>query len=172
MSDDNDVLDFVRRNPHLESVAGRPSKSRDARDEPEEGSCAAFGYLRGLHERSLGVEMRFRSGNRDWHPYSLLGSWRFNPSVGMLLKFTSDVVTLVLIRGSNLDQPTDAGGVDLIERGIGRQRVLWVREMEAEEIRQLGKREPIVDGIKIASFQSQEDVETWTSRFAPEFVRS
>jgi hypothetical protein len=171
MSDDNDVLDFVRRNPHLEGVAGRTSKSRDARDEPEEASCAAFGYLRGLHERALNIEFRFKNGNREWYPYSLLAGCRYDPSVGILLKFTSEVTTLVLVRGSNLDLPVNQGSVDLMECGLGRHRVLCVREMEGAEVRSGGSREPTVDRIDVAEFESQEELREWLKKTAPCFLR-
>ena len=63
------------------------------------------------------LEVRFRNGNRDFYPYGLLGPCRYNPSVGLLLRFTGDVVTLVLIRGSNLDALVHQGAVSLRGRG-------------------------------------------------------
>src|ERR1700733_7307128 len=81
----------------------------------DEGACAAFGFRRGLHDRALSLEFRFRNGNREWYPYGLLAGCRYDPSVGILLKFTGDVVTLVLIRGSNLNMPVNGGAMDLIE---------------------------------------------------------
>ena len=36
-----------------------------------------------------------------------LGPWQYNPSEGLLLKFSGDLVYLVLIRGSNLDKPLE-----------------------------------------------------------------
>ena len=55
------------------------------------------------------MEFRFRDGNSMWFPYSWLGTWQFNPSEGLLLKFSGDLVYLVLIRGSNLDRPLKEG---------------------------------------------------------------
>ena len=43
-------------------------------EEEEEESCLAFGFLRGLNERSLALELRFRSGDSEWFPYSLAGA--------------------------------------------------------------------------------------------------
>jgi hypothetical protein len=34
-----------------------------------------------------------------------MGTWPYNPSEGLLLKFSGDLVYLVLIRGSNLAKP-------------------------------------------------------------------
>ena len=88
---------------------GRRQKRRGSE---EEISCGAFGYLRGIRD-SAAVEFRFRDGNSMWFPYSWLGPWRFNPSEGLLLKFSGDLVYFVLIRGSNIDRPLDEGTINL-----------------------------------------------------------
>src|SRR5215212_10662652 len=96
---DNAVAKLFGKNG-ADGLASRP-EARQA--DNESSSCPAYSYLRGLHERALAVEFRFRTGDHEFFPYNLLGPWRFNPSVGLLLKFTGDVTSLVLIRGSNLD---------------------------------------------------------------------
>src|SRR5476651_1120169 len=72
-----------------------------------EACCKAFGYLRGLKASAAAVEFRFRNGNSTWFPYGWMGPWQYNPSEGLLLKFSGDLVYLVLIRGSNLAKPLD-----------------------------------------------------------------
>jgi hypothetical protein len=94
-------------------AANRLSLNEEVKPESDEDGCLAFGYLRGIRDRALTVQLRYRDGNSDWFPYSWLGPVRFNPSVGLLLKFTGGVVTLVLIRGSNLDAPVNEGGMSL-----------------------------------------------------------
>ncbi|MBX9581875.1 MAG: hypothetical protein K2X87_16345 [Gemmataceae bacterium] len=96
---------------------------------------------------------------------------RFNPSVGLLLKFTGDVVTLVLVRGSNLDAPVGGGEVNLTDRGLARHRVVWVREMDEAELRRTGDGGPTVDAIEIAEFESQADLQAWLGKTAPAFLR-
>ncbi len=86
-------------------------------------------------------------------------------------KFTADVVTLVLIRGSNLDAPVNQGGMNLTDRGLQRHRVTWVREMDEEELRTVGEGGPTIDGIEIAEFESQEQLTEWLKMNAPAFVR-
>ena len=44
-----------------------------------------------------------------------------------------------LIHGSNLDRPLADTPVNLTTAGLQRHRVLWVREMTEEEIRQIGE---------------------------------
>lgn len=159
-------------NSLLESLAdrrGRPALKEV--EESDEESCPAFGYLRGLREPALMLELRFRDGNREWYPYGLLGPCRFNPSVGILLRFTGDVVTLVLIRGSNLDTLVNQGAINLTDRGIQRHRILWVREMDEGELRRAPKGEPTIDRIEVGEFESHEALREWLQKTAPAFVR-
>src|ERR1700675_342861 len=88
---------------HPEGNGAQPSK-HEVEAEELVGSCGAFGYLRGIRDHASAVEFRFRDGNSTWFPYGWLGPWRYNPSEGLLLKFSGDLIYLVLIKGSNLDK--------------------------------------------------------------------
>src|SRR5262249_18730778 len=133
----------------------RAPKGKGGDPESDEESCPAFGYLRGLRERALAVEFRLRTGDREWLSYNCLVHWRHNPSVGLLLKYTTgDGVTLVLIRGSNLDMQVGHSLVNLTDRGFQRHRIIWVREMDEEELRKAGQGQPTVDKIEVAEFDS------------------
>jgi len=146
-----------------------PKKEAGAED--VEASCGAFGYLRGIREQSAAVELRFRSGNSIWFPYSWLGTWQYNPSDGLLLKFSGDLVYLVLIRGSNIDRPLREGTINLTQAGLQRHRVLWIREMSPYEICAVEGRSPTIDRIVVAEFESNADLKVWLEKHAPEFVR-
>lgn len=169
MSGRDDSL-TASRHALLHELGRERSRVAHAEDAGE-GACHCFGYLRGLHERGIGLEVRFRTGNREWFPYSHLASCRFDPSVGLLLKFTGDVVTLVLVHGSNLDLPVNEGAVDLIERGLERHRVLWLRELEEHELRTSGEKEPTIDRIEVAEFETREEEGFWLKANAPAFCR-
>lgn len=149
-------------------AASLPNKEVDA--EGVEASCGAFGYLRGIRDQSASVELRFRSGNSMWFPYAWLGNWRHNPSDGLLLKFSGDLVYLVLVRGSNLDRPLNEGAINLTNAGLQRHRVLWLREMSADEIRQVGETGPTIDSIQVAEFETHSALNVWLSSHAPEFA--
>ena len=136
-----------------------------------EASCKAFGYLRGTHNSAAAVEFRFHDGNSTWFPYSWMGPWQYNPSEGLLLKFSGDLVYLVLIRGSNLAKPLGDGAINLTHAGLQRHRVLWIREMSEEEIRQVGETGPTIDSIEIAEFESHEALKDWVGKRAPAFAR-
>ena len=119
MLDDKTDQDRKKRNPHLAGFAGI-LQSKEADTEEAEASGRAFGYLRGINEAAAALEFRFRDGNSLWFPYSWLGNWQHNPSEGLLLKFSGDVVHLVLIRGSNLDKPLADGSIKLTHAGLQR----------------------------------------------------
>ncbi len=76
----------------------------------------------------------------------------------------------MLIRGSNLDLPLIDGGANLTSGGIQRHRVLWIREMTEEEIKNVGETGPTIDSIKIVGFESHSELKTWLSNNAPRFL--
>lgn len=154
-------------------LAGYGATSDKKEPEPDvgEASCAAFGYLRGIRERADAIEFRFRDGNSVWFPYGWLGTWKLNPSEGLLLKFSGDLVYLVLIRGSNLDRPLTDSTINLTHAGLQRHRVLWVREMSEEEIRQVGETAPTIDSIEVVEFETHDALKEWLGKIAPAFLR-
>lgn len=140
------------------------------KDDSGEESCAAFGYLRGIREKADALEVRFRNGTSVWLPYHWLGSWKFNPSNGLLLKFSGDVVYLVLITGSNLDCPLLDSTTNLTSSGLQRRRIVWMKEMTEEEIRTIGESGPTIDSIRIVEFESNADLIKWLEGHAPSFL--
>jgi len=61
------------------------------------------------------------------------------------------------------------GAINLTHAGLQRHRVLWIREMTKEEIRQVGETAPTVDSIEIAEFDSNETLKEWVGKHAPAF---
>lgn len=159
----------LERNQHLAGRTGNLTKKEND-VEVAEGCCAAFGYLRGIRDRADAVEFRFKNGNSIWFPYGWLGTWYYNPSEGLLLKFSGDLVYLVLIRGSNLDQPLNEGAINLTRGGLQRHRVLWLREMGDDDIRKVGETGPTIDSIVVAEFESHDALKEWLGKTAPAFL--
>ncbi len=151
--------------------SGNPPKETEAEEAEVSCGAAAFGYLRGIRDLPGSVEFRFRTGESVWFAYSLLGTWRYNPSEGLLLKFSGDMVYLVLIRGSNLDKPLNEGAINLTTGGLQRSRVVWIREMSKEDIQQVGDSGPTIDSIQVEEFESQAALKEWLSQNAPAFAR-
>jgi hypothetical protein len=116
------------------------------------------------------IEFRLRNGNSASFAYGWLGQVRFNPSVGMLLKFSGEEVTLVWITGSNLDAYVGAGAMNLTDRGITRHRITFVREMDEDEVRKMPEGEPTIDRIQIAAFESADEQREWLKKWAPAFM--
>jgi hypothetical protein len=100
-----------------------------------------------------------------------MGTWRYNPSEGLLLKFSGDLVYLVLIRGSNLDKPLNDGAINLTTGGLQRHRIVWIREMAEADIKQVGDTGPTIDSIEMAEFESQAALREWLGVHAPAFVQ-
>jgi hypothetical protein len=140
-------------------------------DERDEESCPAFGYLRGDHDRAVMVEFRLKNGESEFHSYNCLTSFRYNPSAGILLRFTADLVTLVLIRGSNLDLNVGDRKINLTNRGLQRHRITFIREMDEAELRRAGNKQVTIDKIEIATFEDSESLTEWLAQNAPAFVR-
>jgi hypothetical protein len=168
MRDDTTLKDQWQQPPPPSGLSGI-LQSKEA-DSEGVAACKAFGYLRGIRDHSAAVEFRFRNGNSMWFPYNWLGNWCFNPSEGLLIKFSGDLVYLVLIRGSNLDRPLKDGAATLTHVGLQRHRLLWVREMTDEEIRHVGETEPTIDSIEVAGFESHAALKEWLNQKAPAFA--
>ena len=163
---DKSTIDWLQKNVHFAGHAEALKNETGA----EEASAGAFGYLRGIKERASAVEFRFKSGNTMWFPYSLMGACRYDPSAGILLRFSGDLIYLVLIRGSNLDQPINDGNMNLTSGGLQRHRVVWIREMSEEDIRSVGEAGPTIDSIEVAECESHDDLKEWLNKHAPAFV--
>ena len=80
-------------------------------------------------------------------------------------------MTLVLVRGSNLDAELEGRGVNLTDRGLQRHRITYVREMDEDELRRAGEGQPTIDRIEIVEFQAGKTMQEWLKKAAPGFVR-
>ncbi len=169
MLDETTHQDRVKRGRPPAGLSGI-LQSKEMEADEGEASCGAFGYLRGIRDQAAAVEFRFRDGNSMWFPYGWLGTWQFNPSEGLLLKFSGDLVYLVLIRGSNLDKPLKDGAINLTHAGLQRHRVLWVREMTEDEIKKVGEAGPTIDSILVGQFESHAELKEWVGQHAPAFL--
>lgn len=87
--------------------------------------CGAFGFLRGVKDRALFLELRLRNGNRMAFPYALLERVSFDPSEGLFCHFMGGVV---ILRGRNFTRTTTSQ-ISLLD-GILRHRVPWIAEKE------------------------------------------
>jgi hypothetical protein len=127
--------------------------------------------LRGVPDHPGAVEFRLGDGTSAFFPYALLGPWRYDPSEGLLLKFSGNPAYVVLIRGGNLHKPLNEGAINLITGGLQRQRMVWIRQISKTEIQQVGDSGPTIASIQVEECESQTALTEWLSKNAPTFVR-
>ncbi|MCB1694073.1 MAG: hypothetical protein KDI19_14985 [Pseudomonadales bacterium] len=108
----------------------------------EEESVGTFGYLRGVRDRSLMLELRFKDGSITAFSYALLDRASFDPSEGIRLRFPGQEVRLV---GRFLNDA--AGGAVRLFEAITRHRVVWVQEVSRADSMEAQDGVPIVDAI-------------------------
>jgi hypothetical protein len=170
MNDKPTYQDRLRSMLNVDKPPGEPVRHEMDADDLEASPDAPFGYLRGIRDTAAAVEFRFRDGRSRWFPYGWLGPWQYDPSEGLLLKFSGDLVYLVLIKGSNLDRPLKHGGANLTTGGLQRHRILWIREMTKQEISDIGENGLTIDSIEVAELETQAEVRDWIKKKAPAFL--
>jgi hypothetical protein len=114
----------------LEKYTKRPAadatKPEPETDEAED--CGCFGWLRGVRDRSIMLELRKKDGHILAVGYSWLERVEFDPSEGITLHLPGRKVK---ITGSGLNADTRPT-VRLFD-GIIRHRVPWIREADRAE---------------------------------------
>ncbi|QDT53004.1 hypothetical protein Pan44_10190 [Caulifigura coniformis] len=95
-----------------------PPKSDEVVDD-----YVAFGWLRGVKERAISLELRRRNGNVTAIGYAWLQKVEWNPSTGITLWFGNEKFT---IQGQNLNAEVRED-VRLFD-GLIRHKVPWVQE--------------------------------------------
>jgi hypothetical protein len=134
-----------------------PVRPKPVAVEPEsdEEDCVAFGLLRGIRDRALHLQFRLQNGNVESFPYSWLGQVIYNASSGIVLTFVGDKTFRVTLQGRNLAAVV-AESIDLLNSGILRHRIVWIREMEREECRRLPEEALTVERITIEAVEKNE----------------
>ncbi len=95
-------------------------------DQGEVDDLGSFGWLRGIRDRALTLELRQRNGNIVAIPYHTIERFEFDPSEGIALTVTGQKVRL---KGQNLNAEVRPA-VRLFE-GLTRYRVSWVQETDS-----------------------------------------
>jgi hypothetical protein len=111
----------------LKRYAGQTAEDRFALSQGESLDAAndlgAFGWLRGVRDRAVMLELRKKNGNITAIGYAWLERAEFDPSEGITLFVMGQKIR---IKGRNLNAETHFG-VRLYQ-GITRHRVPWIRE--------------------------------------------
>jgi hypothetical protein len=104
----------------------------------------AFGWLRGVQERAVMLEIRHKDGRITAKGYSWLQSAEFDPSTGITLNFSGEKVT---ITGRNLN--AEARSNVRLFAGIVRHRVPWIQEADGAAVLEAAKDAVVVESVKL-----------------------
>lgn len=108
---------------YLSSRDAAGASSTDAEPVPED--VGIFGWLRGIRDRAIMLELRKKDGSVRAVGYAWLEQVEFDPSGTITLSVAGQTIRL---KGRNLNAEIRPG-VRLFE-GLTRHRVPWVREAE------------------------------------------
>jgi hypothetical protein len=113
-------------------------------NEGEEDDFGMFGWLHGIRDKALMLELRLKTGNCVALGYAWLEKAEYNPSTGIILHFAGQKVTL---HGAKLNQPF-RDSVRLFE-GLLRHRVTWLRETDRKDSTLADATQLVIESIKI-----------------------
>jgi hypothetical protein len=104
----------------------------------------AFGWLRGVRDRAIMLELRRKDGSIAAFGYAWLNKLEFNPSDGVTLHFSGETVR---IAGRNLNGEARPN-VRLVA-GIARHRVPWIQEADGPAAMSAAKNAVVIEEIAI-----------------------
>lgn len=123
------------------SGAGTGSPDHPDGDEAENLGC--FGWLRGVRDRSVMLELRKKDGHVLAIAYSWLERVEFQPEEGITLHLPG---RKVFIKGSGLNKEV-CRPVRLFD-GIIRHRVPWIREADRSESLKAARDSVVIESIR------------------------
>jgi hypothetical protein len=103
----------------------------------------AFGWLRGVQDRAIMLEIRHKDGSVTAKGYSWLQSAEFDGSNGIMLNFSGETIR---ISGRNLNAEVRPN-VRLFA-GILRHRVPWIQEAEGTAVIQAAKDAVVIEEVR------------------------
>lgn len=103
----------------------------------------AFGWLRGVKERSIMLELRKKDGNVQAVGYAWLERATFDPSVGITLHIVGKTIR---ITGRNLN--AEIRPLVRLFQGITRHCVPWIQEADESAVMTAGKVSTIIERIE------------------------
>ena len=114
-------------------------------DEPETADdLGAFGYLRGIRDRAIMLELRHCNGMIQAFAYALLERAEFDPSDGITLQFAGKTVR---IAGRNLN--SDSRSNVRLFAGIVRHRVPWIQEADGPMALEASEQATVIDELDV-----------------------
>jgi hypothetical protein len=129
---------------HLEYASKRNQNGSSASVEADAvEDCTAFGYLRGVQDRAIMLEIRHKDGRVTAKGYSWLQSAELDGDSAMTLNFSGETVK---ISGRNLNAEVRPN-VRLFA-GILRHRVPWIQEADGADVVQAAKDAVVIEEVR------------------------
>jgi hypothetical protein len=131
---------------HLEEYASKRNHNGSSASVETDAveDCTAFGYLRGVQDRAIMLEIRHKDGRVTAKGYSWLQSAEFDGSNGITLNFSGETVT---IAGRNLNAESRPN-VRLFA-GILRHRVQWIQEADEPTVIEATKDAVVIERVQL-----------------------
>lgn len=107
----------------------RPGSEPESNEPEAPDDFGSFGWLRGIRDRALTLELRRKDGSILGVGYAWIDKVSFDPSAGITLSVSGQKIA---IRGRNLNGEVQAGA--RLFRGICQHRVPWVQEADEPAI--------------------------------------
>lgn len=104
----------------------------------------SFGFLRGVRDRAIMLEIRHKDGRITANSYAWLESAEFDPSEGITLNFSGKFVKLI---GRNLNSEFRPN-VRLFA-GIVRHRVPWIQEADGPTAMEASNVAVIIEEVQL-----------------------
>ena len=129
------------------SVLSRFGVSNDNAATENEGldDLGSFGWLRGIRDRAIMLELRHKDGRISAFGYAWLKHVDFDPSGDLVLDFSGEKVR---IRGQNL--AAEVRPSQQLISGILRHRVVWSQEADETTLLEGGSSATVIEEIKLA----------------------
>jgi hypothetical protein len=137
------MKDNAAANSVLDRYTNRVANSEPATAEAEAADdLGAFGWLRGVRDRAIMLELRHKDGKVTAFGYAWLERAEFDPSDGITLHFAGKEVR---ITGRNLNADNQPN-IRLFN-GILRHRVPWVQEADGAEVMSFDSKSTIIEAL-------------------------
>jgi hypothetical protein len=125
-------------------VAATPASTPSDAEADTTDDLGAFGWLRGVRERAIMLELRKKDGGVTALGYAWLERAEFDPSAGITLTFTGKTVKLI---GLNLN--AEVRPLVRLFDGLTRHRVAWIQEADEPTALTADRRAVVVERIEI-----------------------
>jgi hypothetical protein len=113
-------------------------------NEEEPADLGAFGWLRGVRDRAIMLELRRKDGSILARPYAWLEAADYDPSAGITLRFGAEKFK---ITGRNLN--ADARPNIRLYAGIVRHRVPWIQEADRPMAMGAARETVVIEAVEI-----------------------